>query len=40
MDYKGKRILVLDGFGRQQATMLKQLHDLGLLLLRYYFYVH
>ena len=29
MDYKGKRILVLDGFGRQIPTILKQLHDLG-----------
>ena len=32
MDYKGKRVLVLDGFGRQQATMLKQLHDLGCII--------
>ncbi len=29
MDYKGKRILVLDGYGRQIPTILKQLHDLG-----------
>ena len=28
MDYKGKRVLVLDGFGRQQASILRQLHDL------------
>jgi len=28
MDYKGKRVLVLDGFGRQQSSILRQLHDL------------
>ena len=29
MDYKGKRVLVLDGFGRQVPAILKELHDLG-----------
>ena len=29
MDYKGKRVFVLDGFGRQVATILQQLHGLG-----------
>lgn len=29
MNYKNIRVLVLDGFGRQQATILKQLHDMG-----------
>ena len=32
MDYKGKRVLVLDGFGRQQASILKQLHDMGCII--------
>lgn len=29
MDYKGKRVLVLDGFGRQVPAILQELHDLG-----------
>ncbi len=29
MDFKGVRVLVLDGFGRQVAIILKELHDLG-----------
>ena len=29
MDFKGKRILVLDGYGRQVATIVQQLHDMG-----------
>ena len=29
MDYNGKRVLVLDGFGRQVAVILTELHDLG-----------
>ena len=29
MDYKGKRVLVLDGFGRQIPSILHQLHQLG-----------
>ncbi|MBE6771512.1 MAG: ATP-grasp domain-containing protein [Ruminococcaceae bacterium] len=29
MDFKGTRVLVLDGFGRQVAIILKELHDLG-----------
>ena len=29
MDYKGTRVLVLDGFGRQVPAILKELHDLG-----------
>ena len=29
MDYKGKRVLVFDGFGRQVPTILKQLNELG-----------
>lgn len=29
MDYKGKRVLVLDGYGRQVAAILSELHDLG-----------
>lgn len=32
MDYNGKRVLVLDGFGRQQASILRQLHDLGCII--------
>ena len=32
MDYKGTRVLVLDGFGRQQASILRQLHDLGCII--------
>lgn len=32
MNYKGKRVLVLDGFGRQQASILRQLHDLGCII--------
>ena len=32
MDYKGKKVLVLDGFGRQQASILRQLHDLGCII--------
>lgn len=32
MDYKGKSVLVLDGFGRQQASILRQLHDLGCII--------
>ena len=29
MDFKGVRVLVLDGYGRQCAIVLKELHDLG-----------
>lgn len=29
MDFKGKSILVLDGYGRQVATIVQQLHDMG-----------
>ena len=29
MDFKGIRVLVLDGYGRQLSTILQQLHDLG-----------
>lgn len=29
MDFKGTRVLLLDGFCRQNATLLKELHDLG-----------
>lgn len=29
MDYKGIKVLVMDGYGRQVPTILKQLHDLG-----------
>ena len=29
MDYKGKRVLVLDGYGRQVPAILKELHQLG-----------
>lgn len=29
MDYKGKRVLLLDGYGRQIPTLMKQLHQLG-----------
>ncbi len=29
MDFKGVRVLVLDGYGRQVPTILQQLHDLG-----------
>ncbi len=29
MDYKGIRVLVFDGYGRQVPTILKQLHELG-----------
>lgn len=29
MDFKGVRVLVLDGYGRQCAIILKELHDLG-----------
>ena len=32
MDYKGKRVLVLDGFGRQVPAILKELHDLGCII--------
>lgn len=29
MEYKGKRILLFDGYGRQVPTLLKQFHELG-----------
>ena len=29
MDFKGVRVLLLDGFCRQNAILLKELHDLG-----------
>lgn len=29
MNYKGKKVLLLDGFGRQIPSLMKQLHDLG-----------
>jgi carbamoylphosphate synthase large subunit len=29
MDYKGLKVLLLDGYGRQIPTLLKQLHELG-----------
>lgn len=29
MDYKGKRVLLLDGFGRQVAIILTELHEMG-----------
>ena len=29
MDYKGKKVLLLDGFGRQISSLLHQLHKLG-----------
>ncbi len=29
MDFKGVRVLVLDGYGRQVAVVLKELHELG-----------
>ena len=32
MDYKGKRVFVLDGYGRMLPTILKQLHDLGCII--------
>lgn len=32
MDYKGKRILILDGYGRQIPSILKQFHELGLII--------
>ena len=32
MDYSGKRVLVLDGFGRQVPAILKELHDLGCII--------
>lgn len=32
MDYRGKRILILDGYGRQIPSMLKQFHELGLII--------
>ena len=31
MDYKGKKILLLDGYGRQIPSILHQLHQLGLI---------
>lgn len=30
MNYKGKRILIIDGYGRQIPSILKQFHELGL----------
>ena len=32
MDYKGIRVLVFDGYGRQVPTILKQLHELGCII--------
>ena len=32
MDFKGTRVLVLDGYGRQIATIVQQLHDLGCII--------
>ena len=32
MDYRGKRVLVLDGFGRQVAVILTELHDMGCII--------
>ena len=32
MDFKGIKILVLDGYGRQIPSILKQLHDLGCII--------
>ena len=32
MDYRGKRILILDGYGRQIPSILKQFYDMGLII--------
>ena len=32
MNYKGLRVLLLDGYGRQIPTLMKQLHELGCLI--------
>ena len=32
MDFKGIRVLVLDGYGRQCAIVIKELHDLGCII--------
>ena len=32
MDYKGIRVLLMDGYGRQIPTLLKQLHELGCII--------